>query len=181
MSNHKALLQAALLSLFAMCVPFATAHAQDSAGTDHSAEAPAQSPVASVLEALIVEKDSEGNETFRAAENVSPGEIIQYNIEHRNQSGQALSGFIVQGVVPQGTTYVSGSAIGPQGAGFEVLIEGENWQMEPAYKTIVNDDGAEERVPAAPADYVMVRWVLSDALPDAETVTGTYRVRVRTN
>lgn len=174
-------LRAAMLAAVFTTVPLSAAFAQAATTSVEIVEEQEQPPVVSTMQALIVDRDDEGNETFREAEGVNPGEVIQYNIEHLNQSGGALGGFVIQGRVPDGTIYVGDSDAGPDASQFEVLIDGEEWQGEPAYKTIINADGEEERVLATPEDYLMIRWVLAEALPDEESVIGSYRVQVQTN
>lgn len=141
----------------------------------------AEPPVLSTMQALIVDTDDDGNEVFRAAETVDPGQIIEYRIVHKNQSSEALSGFIVTGPIPDGTHYLADSASVEDSSLFQVKVPGEDWQGEPAYKTIVKDDGEEERVLADPSEYTGIRWTLTSALPDEATAEGSYRVRVNTN
>lgn len=155
-------------------------YAQEAASVDtQQVETPP--PVLSMMEAFVVDTDSEGTETFRVAQTVDPGETIEYRIVHKNQSSQPLGGFIVTGPIPEGTRYVAGSASQADGAIFEVKLPDEDWQGEPAYKTIVNEDGREERVIADPSEYTAVRWSLTAVLADQATAEGIYRVRVNSN
>ncbi|WP_306117995.1 MULTISPECIES: hypothetical protein [unclassified Roseitalea] len=165
---------AALLAAIVLALP---AFAQQA---EPAATAPAEDrpPVASSLQAMIVTRDDEGNEVMAPAERVDPGSVIEYRIAHRNQSGDALTGFIVQGPIPEGTAFVGDSARSGEAMRFEVLVPGEDWQTEPAYKTIVNDDGEKQRVLAAPSEYRTVRWVLTQPLADETAATAVYRVRV---
>lgn len=151
------------------------------AGAQQQVAIEAQPPVVSSMQAVIVETDEAGNEIFREAETVDPGQIIEYRIAHLNQSSQALGGFIVSGPIPTGTQYVANSASTENGALFEVKLRNEDWQGEPAYKTIINEAGEEERVLADPSEYTAIRWSLTEALPDQTTANGSYRVRVDSN
>ena len=137
-----------------------TANAQETASV-----APAP-PVVSTMEAVIVDTDEAGSEVFTPAETVDPGQIIEYRIAHLNQSSQALNGFIISGPIPNGTQYVADSASLEEGTLFQVKLLNEDWQGEPAYKTIINEAGEEERVIADPSEYTAIRWNLIDALPD---------------
>ena len=157
---------AAALSLSAACA----ALAQDSI---------AEPPVSSALTAMVVERAASGEERFRPADEVIPGDIIEYRIAYRNQSGGALSGFIVEGPIPAGAIYVAGSAANVNDAALEVLVDGEDWQREPAYKTVTTLEGARTRIPATPSDYRAIRWILTKPLSDQTAVAGVYRIQVR--
>ena len=165
----------------AAAVLLVTAATVGAAGAQQQVAVEQQPPVISTMEAVIVDTDDDGNEVFRPAETVDPGEIIEYRIAHLNQSSQALSGFTIAGPIPNGTQYVAESASVEDGTLFEVKLPNEDWQSEPAYKTIINEAGEEERVIADPSEYVTIRWSLLEALPDQSTAESTYRVRVNTN
>ena len=142
-------------------------------------EAPEEPPVTSALTAMVVERAASGEERFRPATDVIPGDIIEYRIAYRNQSGAALSKFIVEGPIPADAIYVAGSAASANEASLEVLIDGEDWQREPAYKTRTSLEGVQQRVPASPSDYRAIRWVLTNPLADQAAVAGVYRIQVR--
>ncbi|MBI1385768.1 MAG: DUF11 domain-containing protein [Rhizobiales bacterium] len=144
----------------------------------HATTSVADSPVESSLEAFLVEVSSEGTEQFGPARNVDPGDVIEYRIAHHNTSAGSLSGFIVAGPIPAGTTFVAGSATGAPGDVFEVLVDGEDWQALPAFKTVRNEDGTERRVEALPEDYRSIRWRLAEPLAEGASTANAYRVQV---
>jgi len=139
---------------------------------------PASKPIASTLTAHLVTKDDEGAERFQQAQRVNPGDVIEYRIVHRNKAGQALKGFVVNGKIPTGTVYMARSAKSAQADALEVKIAGEPWQGLPAFKTVTDADGNEQRVQATPADYIGLRWKLADALENGAQSKNIYRVQV---
>lgn len=152
------------------------------AETDAREGAEATIPITATLEAFIVRRgvDAEGNptETLLTAETASPGDIIQYSAVYENVSEAPLAGLIMNGPVPSGTTFVSASQQIDTEAVFEVLISDEPWQELPAFKTIVDANGKEQRVEAVPSDYRQLRWRLDDSIAPEGVVTSIYRVRV---
>lgn len=142
----------------------------------------AESPVEAVLEAFLVQttanEDGTVQEELVSASTASPGDVLQYNTTYTNVSDIDLIGLTANGQIPPGTSYLDRSANVNSDAIFEVLIEDEEWQELPAYKTIVTEEGEEVRVEASAVDYTQIRWRLSEALEPEQTVRATYRVQV---
>ena len=142
----------------------------------------AESPVEAVLEAFLVQTTANEDGTFQeelvSASTASPGDVLQYNTIYTNVSDIDLIGLTANGQIPMGTSYMESSAIITSDAIFEVLIEAEEWQELPAYKTIITAEGNEVRVEASAEDYTQIRWRISNALEPGQTVRATYRVQV---
>ena len=134
--------------------------------------------LASRMTAYVVAKQADGKEVLAPAKRVSPGEVIEYRVRHKNQSREPVRGLIVQGPIPRGTVYVANSATSRAKAVFEVLVPGEAWQRLPAYKTIVDKDGKKRRVRAHASDYRAIRWRMAEPLGAGATIENHYRVRV---
>lgn len=147
-------------------------------GTLAAQETASSTPIASSLTAHVVTAAQDGGELFQQAKRVNPGDVIEYRIVHRNRAAQPLEGFVVNGKIPNGTSYVARSAKSAQPDTLEVKIPGEPWQVLPAYKTVTDADGNEQRVAAKPADYIGLRWKLSKALPKDARSRNIYRVKV---
>jgi uncharacterized repeat protein (TIGR01451 family) len=150
--------------------------------TDEAPAEEAPAPLTATLSAQIVEfvTDADGNLVERLTDGTVavPGDIIQYTAVYENISEAPLIGLIVNGPVPASTGYLGGSESINVDATFEVLIEGEEWQGLPAFKTVVDETGEAQRVEATPADYLQVRWRLDGALDPETAVTAIYRVAV---
>jgi uncharacterized repeat protein (TIGR01451 family) len=162
-----------------------TALAQESEATAPATEEASEaveSPLSAVLVAQRVEltegEDGAMVETLVEAATAAPGDVLQYTGTYTNMSDTPMVGLIVNGPVPSGTGYVGGSQSASVDAVFEVLIEGEEWQELPAYKTITDENGAEQRVEANPSDYQQVRWRLNEALAPEASAQTSYRVAV---
>ena len=142
----------------------------------------AGSPVEAVLEAFLVQTTANEDGTFQeelvSASTASPGDVLQYNTIYTNVSDSDLIGLTANGQIPFGTSYLESSAIITSDAIFEVLVEAEEWQELPAYKTIITEEGNEVRVEASAEDYSQIRWLISNALEPEQTVRATYRVQV---
>jgi hypothetical protein len=142
----------------------------------------AGSPVEAVLEAFLVQTTANEDGTFQeelvSASTASPGDVLQYNTIYTTVSDSDLIGLTANGQIPFGTSYLESSAIITSDAIFEVLVEAEEWQELPAYKTIITEEGNEVRVEASAEDYSQIRWLISNALEPEQTVRATYRVQV---
>lgn len=153
-----------------------------SSETQKAEEIDAESPITGTLEGFRVEfttaEDGSLRETLVVANSASPGDVLEYRGRYSNVSDSDLIGLIVNGPVPNGTTYIDGSQSINATATFEVQIQDEPWQELPAYKTIVNADGEEIRVEAGPSDYQQLRWRLEGSLEPETTAEMRYRVRV---
>jgi len=151
-----------------------------SAGTAFAQDAsPSEGPLSAklVVQRVVLDEESK-KETLVTAESASPGDVLQYTGTYKNVSDQPLAGLVVRGPIPSNTVFSEGGLSISAKASLEVLIEGEPWQALPAYKTVRQLDGTEERVPAKPTDYKEVRWKVSEALDPQESLVTVYRVRV---
>lgn len=142
----------------------------------------AESPITAVLSAYRIEMttDADGNrvESRVEAATASPGDILEYTATYTNVSEAPMVGLIVNGPVPSGTEYLEESQMVTVAAVFEVLIEGEEWQELPAYKTVTDEAGVETRVEADASDYQQLRWRLEEGLEPDTAVETIYRVQV---
>ncbi len=172
-----AIASAAVITCAAVVLPIVAASAQEQSASV-AQDAAQKQPIVSALEAFVISRDGAGKEVFSKKRRVDPGDTIEYRIVHRNQSGQSLNGFVINGRIPEGTTFVAKSQVAEQPGRFEVKLDGEKWQALPAMKTVVDENGEEKRVEAGPADYRAIRWTLADALANGAATGNRYRVRV---
>ena len=188
----KHILPSLILSLGLVLVPL-SATAQDAteaeppatsetSTAEEQATAEAESPITALLEAFIVNlvEDGDGNmvEELVVATRAEPGDTILYRTTYTNVSDASLAGLVANAPIPAGTTYLADTASISAEAVFEVLIENEDWQELPAFKTIVDENGEEQRVEAGPADYIQLRWRVTEALEPEGSIGTDYRVTI---
>lgn len=159
----KSALKSVLAAVGTSLVLTATVHAQE---------------VTSQLEAYVVETTDTGAETFRKADQVQPGQLIEYRITYSNGTNEDLSKFIVNGDVPELTSWVDGSARTDGAAVFEVQLADLGWTDWPVFREIRAADGSIEKVKVPASDVEAIRWKLSESLGAGASVNTTYRVEV---
>jgi len=112
-------------------------------------------------------------------ENVTPGQVIQYDIFAKNTSDHQLSKVAPEGKIPAGTEYIKDSAK----SGGAVIITfsadgGKTFAVPPLKRKIVRPDGTETEQVIPVSEYTGIRFS-KKALKSGESFTGTYRVIVK--
>ncbi len=139
----------------------------------------------SEMSAFVVTKDATGIEQYAPADTVKPGQLIEYRISNHNTFDNAIDGVAVVGPVPAQAVVSIDSTNSSSDALLEVRGElnpdspGEEWSTLPAQRIVILADGSRLIEDAQPEDFTAVRWKLSSALDSQETVTTSYRVRVK--
>ena len=141
------------------------------------AEAPLKT-VTSQLEAYIVSTDDKGSESFERAKRARPGDVIEYRIEHANNTDSALGSFVVLGPVPKGTAYVPKSASSILKADLEVEVEDLGWNMPPVFRVIKDEHGKDVKVVVPSSEYKAIRWMISEPVDVEKSTHNRYRVKV---
>ena len=140
----------------------------------------ANAPVQGTMAAFVVEIEKD-KEKLVSAKDVEPNQIVEYQLTYTNQGDSAISGLKVVGPVPDGTVYLSNSAIAEQVASLQVSIDGgETFEPEPVKRTIVKENGeiVEQIIP--PEKYTHIQWVPANAIEgDGGKQFYSYRVRVK--
>lgn len=132
----------------------------------------------------VVEMAQDGAEQLVERASVRPGEVIQYQIRHKNLTEEGLSGLVVAAPVPEGVTLTIGSESSTVPAVFEIQAEldpeqeGLEWSTLPAMRKVAAADGTLQEEPLPDADIAAVRWTFSEPLAADEAALNTYRVRV---
>ena len=142
-----------------------------------SAEAPLKK-VTSQLEAYIVSTDGKGIEIYERASRARPGDVIEYRIEHANNTEGALGSFVVLGPVPKGTSYVPKSASSILKADLEVQVEDLGWNMPPVYRVIKDEQGKDVKVEVLSSEYKAIRWMITEPVDIKKSTHNRYRVKV---
>ena len=113
------------------------------------------------------------------AGSVHPGEVLDWKITSANEGDGAARQYKTVGHVPQGTSFVAGSATAEYGA--EVTYSIDNGKSFAAQPTVEEKqaDGTVKRVAAPVSMYTEVRYEWADPLAAGSTLTANYKVRVR--
>ncbi len=139
----------------------------------------------SEMAAYIVTTDASGAEQYASADQVKPGQTIEYRMRHTNTFDNAIGGVAVTGPVPEGGELVIGRSKSDVVATFEVRGEfnpdnaGEEWSALPAQRVVIQADGSRLVEPAGPEHFTAVRWVLGDTVQKDASVHQSYRVFIK--
>jgi hypothetical protein len=113
------------------------------------------------------------------AGSVHPGEVLDWKITSANEGDGAARLYKTVGHVPQGTSFVAGSAAAEYGAQVTYSIDnGKSFVAQPTVEE-KQADGTVKRVPAPVSMYTEVRYEWADPLAAGSTLTANYKVRVK--
>jgi len=110
---------------------------------------------------------------------VHPGDVVQYVLRYVNRGDEVARDAVIGDPIPQGTTYIAGSAAG-EGAEVTFSSDGGKTYASAVRLTyeIKTPAGAVEKRIATPGDYTHVRWTLRAVEPGG---AGTVSFKVRVN
>ncbi len=132
---------------------------------------------------FVVSRDDKSKEVFSEPEAgiVAPGDVLEYRFLLHNGTAAAVSGAVLNGPIPQWTSYIGQSAHSDREARFEVRLAGEErWQTPPVIRRRTRSDGAAEDYVVPVSAYEALRWVMKGLLPVQSAAKIRYRVKVRT-
>ncbi len=110
---------------------------------------------------------------------VHPGEILDWTITSANEGSAPARQYKTIGQIPQGTSFVAGSAVAEYGAAVSYSIDGgKNFSAEPTIEQ-KQSDGTTKRTLAPASMYTQVRYEWSDPLAAGATLSASYKVRVK--
>ena len=122
------------------------------------------------------------NDESLALEKVSavhPGEILDWTITSANEGDAPARLYKTIGQIPQGTSFIAGSAVAEYGAAVSYSIDGgKNFAAEPTIEE-KQADGTTKRIQAPASMYTQVRYEWSDPLAAGATLSASYKVRVK--
>ena len=122
------------------------------------------------------------NDQSLALEKVSavhPGEILDWTITSANEGDAPARQYKTIGQIPQGTSFVAGSAVAEYGASVTYSIDGgKNFAAQPTIEE-KQADGTKKIVPAPSSMYTQVRYDWNDPLAAGSTLSASYKVRVK--
>jgi uncharacterized repeat protein (TIGR01451 family) len=108
----------------------------------------------------------------------APGEVIIYTVVFANSGDEAATNVVINNPIPEGTTYLPGSASEPEQLTFS--IDGGQSYDTPARLTreVINPDGSKEKRTATPEEYTHIRWQIP-AIPAGGSGKVLYQVQVK--
>ena len=110
---------------------------------------------------------------------VHPGEILDWTITSANEGSAPARQYKTIGQIPQGTSFVAGSAVAEYNASVSYSIDGgRNFASQPVIEE-KQADGSTKQVPAPASMYTQVRFEWSDPLAAGSTLSASYKVRVK--
>ncbi|ATE60107.1 hypothetical protein CCZ27_09220 [Thauera sinica] len=145
----------------------------NAAGADKAAATP---PVQAVLtqKRVVVEK---GREVLLDADEVKPGEVIEYRVVYTNSGNKSLSGFAATLPLPEGLEYVAKSAR-PGAPVARASVGDGRFAVEPLTRPVAGKTGGKAATEPVPyAEYRSLRWEF-DRLPAGGVAEVSARARV---
>jgi|SRR4051812_2232822 uncharacterized repeat protein (TIGR01451 family) len=113
------------------------------------------------------------------AENVNPGEILDWTITSENAGSGPAHDYKTVGQIPKGTVLVSGSTIADGSASVVYSIDnGKTFSAQPVIEE-KQPDGSTKQVPAPVSMYTQVRYDWADPLAVNGKFSASYKVRVK--
>jgi uncharacterized repeat protein (TIGR01451 family) len=110
---------------------------------------------------------------------VHPGEILDWTITSANEGDAPARQYKTIGQIPQGTSFVAGSAVAEYGASVSYSIDGgKNFAAQPTVEE-KQADGTKKLIPAPASMYTQVRYDWNDPLAAGSTLSASYKVRVK--
>ena len=119
----------------------------------------------------------EGKETLEPADKAKPGDVIQYEAVYRNAGSAAVQGLQATVPVPEGLTFIAGSA---RPAGAQASLDGKSFEAIPLMREVKKIDGTTVKQAVPLAEYRALRWSI-DLLEAGKNVSVQLRAEVRTN
>jgi uncharacterized repeat protein (TIGR01451 family) len=117
--------------------------------------------------------------SLEKAEAVKSGETLDWSIESVNEGNADAQKYRVVGQVPQGTTFVAGSAKGDDAPQIAYSIDGgKTFSAQPMIDE-KQPDGSTKKVAAPVSSYTQLRFDWAKSLPANAKLAAAYRVRVK--
>ncbi len=109
---------------------------------------------------------------------VNPGEILDWTIASENSGTGAAMEYKTVGHIPQGTTFVAGSAKADGANAVYSIDGGKSYSAQPLIEE-KQADGTVKRVPAPVSMYTEIRYEWADPLAQGGKLSASYKVRVK--
>jgi uncharacterized repeat protein (TIGR01451 family) len=122
------------------------------------------------VEKEVVNDKGEKTKVLVEAGKVVPGTEVVWTVTANNVCKQASDGVTIANAVPEHTTLVPNSAIGP---GSEITFSVDGKQFAPAGQLTVTENGATR--PARAEEFKHIRWLLKASLQPGASAFGRFR------
>lgn len=134
------------------------------------------SPLQSSMQAFVITQGQDGKEASQPAQEVEPGQVVEYRLDYSNVGQKALKGIAVTGPIPDATHYMDATASTKADSNFTVSIDGgKTFESEPVKRMVENEQGKKVEKIIPPSEYTHVRWTLKQPLQAGETQSFRYR------
>lgn len=113
------------------------------------------------------------------ATSIDAGDVIFYTVSYVNSGDEPATGAVLNDPIPQGTSYIPGSAYG-EGADITFSIDHGKKFKKPSLLTyeIKHKDGTIEKRAASSEEYTDIRWTIATIPAGAKGKVG-FQVRVK--
>ena len=113
------------------------------------------------------------------AENVNPGETLDWTITSENDGNAAAHDYKAVGQIPRGTVLIAGSTTADGSASVVYSIDnGKSFSSQPMIEE-KQPDGTVKQVPAPVSMYTQLRYEWADPLASGGKLQASYKVRVK--
>jgi len=130
-------------------------------------------------EVVVTGEDGKPKTEWQEVQSTGPGDVLKYTIRYENKGKAEARGAKVVDPVPQGTSYVSGSAVG-EGMDITFSLDGKIFLPPPLLTYRVRKaDGTEVEYVATPEMYTHVQWALPKPVPPGGTGSVSLQVKVQ--
>jgi uncharacterized repeat protein (TIGR01451 family) len=110
---------------------------------------------------------------------VTPGEVVSFTMSSVNEGSAPAREYRAIGLIPQGTTFVAGSALGDNTIQVSYSIDdGQKFSSSPMIDE-KQTDGTIKKVAAPVSMYTQVRFEWADPLAAGGKLVASYQVRVK--
>lgn len=112
------------------------------------------------------------------AEAVAPGDTLIYTLTYSNKGDEVATEVKFHSPIPEGTTYLDGSATADTAQIFFSIDGGKTYDLAGKLEVVATDaDGKQIVRPATARDFNSIRWLIPQ-LPAGTTGELTYQVQV---
>lgn len=119
-----------------------------------------------------VVKTSAGKEALEPADNMKPGETLEYKAIYKNTDSKAVRNVKADLPVPTGMQFVPGTA---NPAGLMASTDGVTYSKLPLMRRVKGSDGQMHEEPVPVSEYRSLRWELGE-LPGGASKTVSARM-----
>ncbi|HSJ23558.1 MAG TPA: hypothetical protein VK929_02665 [Longimicrobiales bacterium] len=106
-----------------------------------------------------------------------PGDTLRFHLDFTNTQDAEVRNVAIDNPLPGGLVFIGGSAQSDVTARIEYSVDG-GVSYSPQPMVEVTDGGRTVALPADPATYTHVRWVITDGVAPGSRVTARYDVLV---